>query len=101
MLVHVLMLLVLFSRYQSNLLNLVVISFMFVGFFKFNAVAMCDLVHDVETIFRPCKLFTPSENISVIQAMSRKLHIASFPGITHISENIFRSSVSAVTLEHV
>ena len=53
-------------------------------------VAICDLVHDVETIFHLSYVLAVSENLFWNMSDARETANCSFTGITHISENISR-----------
>ena len=53
-------------------------------------VAICDLVHDVTTIFHPSYVLTASGNLFRNMSDARETANCSFTGITHISEKIFR-----------
>ena len=53
-------------------------------------VAICDLVHDVETIFHLFYVHTASGNLFKNMSDARETANCSFTGITHISEKISR-----------
>ena len=53
-------------------------------------VAICDLVHDVETIFDLSYVLTASGNIFLNMSDARETANCSLTGITHISEKISR-----------
>ena len=53
-------------------------------------VAICDLVHDVETIFHLSYLLTASGFFFENMSDARETANCSFTGITHISEKISR-----------
>ena len=54
------------------------------------AVAICDLVHDMKTIFHLSYLLIASENLLFNMSGARETANCSFTGITHISEKISR-----------
>ena len=53
-------------------------------------VAICDLVHDVETIFYLSYVLKASGNLFLNMSDTRETANCSFLGITHIPENIPR-----------
>ena len=53
-------------------------------------VAICDLVHDVDTLFHLSYVLTASGNLFRNMSDARETANCSFMGITHISEKISR-----------
>ena len=53
-------------------------------------VAICDIVHDVETIFHLSYVLKASVNLFCNMSDARETANCSFTGITHISEKISR-----------
>ena len=53
-------------------------------------VAICDLVHDVETIFHLSHVLIASGNLLLNMSDAHETANCSFTGITHISEKISR-----------
>ena len=51
---------------------------------------MCDIVHDVETLFHLSYVLTASGNLFCNMSNARETANCSFTGITHISEKISR-----------